>query len=48
MEYKWAVNKIQVTEDNLVAKVDLTVTGTDSDSSAFGDNLNLKEINYGL
>jgi len=34
MEYKWTVNKIQVTEDNLVVKVDLTVTATDADNSA--------------
>ena len=35
MEYKWTVNKVQVAQDNLVVKVDLTVTGTDGDSSAF-------------
>jgi hypothetical protein len=34
MEYKWAVNKVQVAEDNLVVKVDLTVIGTDGDNSA--------------
>ena len=34
MEYKWTVNKVQVAEDNLVVKVDLTVTGTDGDNSA--------------
>jgi hypothetical protein len=34
MEYKWTVNKVQVAEDNLIVKVDLTVTGTDSDNSA--------------
>lgn len=35
MEYKWTVNKVKVAEDNLVVKVDLTVTGTDGDNSAF-------------
>jgi hypothetical protein len=34
MEYKWSINKVQVVEDNLVVKVDLTVTGTDGDNSA--------------
>tara|TARA_R110002126_G_scaffold260258_1_gene403261 strand:+ start:174 stop:518 length:345 start_codon:yes stop_codon:yes gene_type:complete len=34
MEYKWTVNKVQVAEDNLVVKVDLTVTGTENGSSA--------------
>jgi hypothetical protein len=34
MEYKWTVNKVQVGQDNLVVKVDLTVTGTDGDNSA--------------
>ena len=34
MEYKWTVNKVQVAQDNLVVKVDLTVTGTDGDNSA--------------
>jgi hypothetical protein len=34
MNFKWAVNKIQVAEDNLVVKVDLTVTGNDGDNSA--------------
>lgn len=34
MEYKWTVNKVQVTQDNLVVKVDLTVTGIDGDNSA--------------
>jgi hypothetical protein len=28
MEYKWTVNKVTVAEDNLVVKVDLTVTAT--------------------
>jgi hypothetical protein len=35
MEYKWTVNKVQVAEGNLIVKVDLTVTGTDGDNSAF-------------
>ena len=34
MEYKWTVSKVQVAQDNLVVKVDLTVTGTDGDNSA--------------
>jgi hypothetical protein len=34
MEFKWTVNKVQVAQDNLVIKVDLTVTGTDGDNSA--------------
>jgi hypothetical protein len=34
MEYKWIVNKVQVAEDNLVVRVDLTVIGTDGDNSA--------------
>lgn len=34
MEFKWSVNKVQVTQDNLIVKVDLTVTGTDGDNSA--------------
>ncbi len=34
MEYKWTVNKVQVAEDNLVVKVDLTITGTDGDNLA--------------
>ena len=34
MEYKWTVNKVQVGQDNLVVKVELTVTGTDGDNSA--------------
>ena len=42
MEFKWAVNKVQVAEDNLVIKVDLTVTGTDGNnlaSAAYSRNL---------
>ena len=34
MEFKWSINKVQVAEDNLVVKVDLTVTATDSDNIA--------------
>jgi hypothetical protein len=34
MEYKWVVNKLTVAENNLVVKVDLTVTGTDGINSA--------------
>ena len=34
IEFKWAINKVQVAENNLVVKVDLTVTGTDGDNSA--------------
>jgi len=34
MEFKWSINKVQVAEDNLVVKVDLTVTGTGGDNSA--------------
>ena len=34
MEYKWTIDKVQVGQDNLIVKVDLTVTGTDGDNSA--------------
>ena len=34
MDFKWTVNKVQVAEDNLIVKVELTVTGTDGDNSA--------------
>ena len=34
MEYKWTINKVQVAEDNLIVKVDLTVTGTDGNNTA--------------
>jgi len=34
MEYKWTVNKVQVAQDNLVIKVDLTVTAIDGDNTA--------------
>ena len=42
MEYKWTVNNVQVAEDNLIVKVDLTVTGTDGNnfaSAAYSRNL---------
>jgi hypothetical protein len=32
--FKWSVNKVQVAQDNLVVKVDLTVTGTDGNNTA--------------
>ena len=34
MEFKWSVNKVTVAEDNLVVKVDFTVTATDGDNTA--------------
>ena len=34
MEYKWAIDKVQVASNNLVVKIDLTVTGIDGDASA--------------
>jgi hypothetical protein len=34
MDFKWTVNKVQVAQDNLVVKVELTVTGIDGDNSA--------------
>jgi hypothetical protein len=34
MEFKWTVNKLQVAEDNLVIKVELTITGINGDNSA--------------
>lgn len=34
MEFKWSVNKVTVAEDNLVVKVDLTVTATNGDNTA--------------
>lgn len=34
MEYKWVVNKVQVAEDNLIVKAELTVTGSDGDKKA--------------
>jgi len=34
MQFKWIVNKVKVAQDNLIVKVDLTGTGTDSENSA--------------
>jgi len=34
MDFKWSVNKLTVAEDNLVVKVDATVTATDGDNTA--------------
>jgi len=34
MEFKWSVNKVTVAEDNLIVKVDLTVTAIDGDNTA--------------
>ena len=34
MQFKWTINKLTVAQGNLVAKVDLIVTGTDGDNSA--------------
>jgi hypothetical protein len=34
ISYTWTINKLQVAENNLVVKVDLTVTGIDGDLSA--------------
>jgi hypothetical protein len=34
MDFKWSVNKVIVAEDNLVVKVDLTVTATNGDNTA--------------
>lgn len=34
MEFKWSVNKVTVAEDNLVVKVDCTVTATDGENTA--------------
>ena len=34
MNFKWSINKVTVAEDNLVVKVDLTVTATDGDNTA--------------
>jgi hypothetical protein len=34
MNFKWTINKLQVAQDNLVVKVDLTVTGIDGENSA--------------
>jgi hypothetical protein len=34
MNYKWTVNKVTVAEDNVIVRVDFTVTGTDGDNTA--------------
>ena len=34
MNFKWEINKLTVAEDNLVVKVDLTVTATDGENTA--------------
>lgn len=34
MQYEWVINKLQVADDNLVVKAELTVTGTDGDRVA--------------
>jgi hypothetical protein len=34
MDFKWTINKLTVAQDNLVVKVDLTLTGTDGKNSA--------------
>jgi hypothetical protein len=34
MEFKWTVNKVQVAENNLIVKVDFTVTGTEGANTA--------------
>jgi hypothetical protein len=34
LTFKWAVDKLQVSQDNLVVKVELTVTGADGENSA--------------
>ena len=34
MEFKWSVNKVTVAEDNLIVRVDCTVTATDGDNTA--------------
>lgn len=35
MKYKWSVNKVTVAEDNLIVKVNLTVTANDGDNTAY-------------
>ena len=35
MEFKWSINKVTVAQDNLVTRVELTVTATDSDITTF-------------
>ena len=34
MEFKWSINKVTVAEDNIVIRVDMTVTATDGDNTA--------------
>jgi len=34
MEFKWSVNKVTVAEDNLVTRVELTITAIDSNNIA--------------
>ena len=34
MEFKWTVNKLQVSEDNLVVVIDATVTAINGDNTA--------------
>ena len=34
LTFKWTINKVQVAENNLVVKVELTVTGTDGNVSS--------------
>ena len=34
MEYKWTINKVQVAEDNIVIRVDMTVMAIDGDNTA--------------
>jgi hypothetical protein len=34
MEYKWTVNKVTVAENNLITKVNLTVTATENNTTA--------------
>jgi len=34
MQFKWTINKVTVAEDNLVTRVELTVTATDSNNTA--------------
>jgi hypothetical protein len=34
MEFKWSVNKLTVAENNLVVKVNLTVTATDGSNTS--------------
>jgi hypothetical protein len=43
MDFKWTIDKLQVAENDLVVKVDLTITGTDGDlfaSAAYTRTLN--------